>query len=83
MIISGFTRMKHPLYSPDFAPCNFVLFGSRKGKLKDIAFSDEEEFSNAIRSVITAIPGDRLLSVSSQWVKQIRDYIDTNCEYIE
>jgi hypothetical protein len=49
MIISGFTKMKHPPSSPDFAPRNFFLFGYIKEKLKDIVFSDEEELFVAIR----------------------------------
>jgi hypothetical protein len=83
VIISGFTRMKHPSYAQDFASCDFFLFGSIKDNLKDTVFSDEEELSIAIRGITTAIPGDLLPSVFSQWMKRLRDCIDTNGDYVE
>jgi hypothetical protein len=58
--------MKRPRYSPDLAPCDFFLFGYIKKKLKDRVPRDEEELSVAVRGIMTAIPGDLLLSVFSQ-----------------
>jgi hypothetical protein len=48
MIISSFTQMKHPSYSPELAPCDFFLVGRIKKKLRDTAFRDKEELSVAI-----------------------------------
>jgi hypothetical protein len=83
MIISDFTRMEHPPHSPDFAPCDFFLFGDMYEKLKNTVLRDEEELSIAIWGITTSILGDLLLSVSSQWLKRPRDCIDTNGDYVE
>jgi hypothetical protein len=71
MILSGFTWIKHPPYSPYLAPYDFFLFGYIKEKLKDTGFSDVEKLYVAIQGIMTAIPGDPLLSVFFQWVKRV------------
>jgi hypothetical protein len=37
------TVIPHPLYSPDFAPCDFFLFSKMKFKLKMRRFNSIEE----------------------------------------
>jgi hypothetical protein len=66
MIISGLTRIEHPADSSLLTLCNFFFFDFIKKQLKETVFSDDEAFSVAIRVIVTAIPGDLLLTGFSQ-----------------
>ena len=44
----GIKTVPHPLYSPDFAPCNFCLFP----KLRGCRYETIEEIKEAVTKVI-------------------------------
>jgi histone-lysine N-methyltransferase SETMAR len=56
----GFTRMEHPPYSPDLAPCDFFLFGSVKENFSRERFESIEEPFLAVEAFLRGISADFL-----------------------
>jgi hypothetical protein len=53
------TVIPHPPYSPDFAPCDFLLFPKMKLKLKGRRFDSLEEIQTESQDVMkTLTPND-------------------------
>jgi histone-lysine N-methyltransferase SETMAR len=52
----SFTRMEHPLYSPDLAPCDFFLFGTMKENFSGQRFESAQELFRAVEAFLRAFP---------------------------
>ena len=61
----GIKTVSHPLYSPDFAPCDFWLFPELKEKLRGCRYETIEEMKEAVTKVI-----DKLTQEDFNWAFQ-------------
>ena len=48
----GIKTVRHPLYSPDLAPCDFWLFPKLKEKLRGCRYETIEQLKQALTKVI-------------------------------
>jgi hypothetical protein len=69
----------HPPYSPDLAPCDFLLFPRMKSKLKGHRFQNVTEIQEQSLTVLHAIPKSRF----QQWQRRWTDCINSEGEYFE
>ena len=51
----GIKTVPHPLYSPDFAPCDFWLFPKLKEKLRGYRYETTEEMKEAVTKIIDTL----------------------------
>jgi hypothetical protein len=77
------TRMSHPPYSPDLAPCDFFLFGYLKGKLAGQSFDTLAGIQGAVREVLEGISGETWCAVFEDWIKRLEECIQREGEYVE
>jgi hypothetical protein len=73
----------HPPYSPDLAPCDFVLFPRTKSKLKWRRFQAVTEIQVQSLTVLHAIPKSHFQRCFQQWQKRWTRYINSEGEYFE
>jgi hypothetical protein len=59
----------HPPYSPNLAPCDFLLFTRMKSKLKGCRFQDVTEIQEQSLTVLHAIPESHFQRCFQQWQK--------------
>jgi hypothetical protein len=50
------TALEHPLYSPDLAPSDFLLFPKIKEILKGMDFDDTDDIRNNMKAALKDIP---------------------------
>jgi hypothetical protein len=62
----GFILVPQPPYSPDFAPCDFFLFGYLKQHLEGKHFTREDVIT-AVMEVFDKIPLQTLQNVMDDW----------------
>jgi hypothetical protein len=62
-----FRRLDYQANSPDFAPCDFFLFGYLHVKMSRSVYETVEELEEKIRVAIQAIPKSRLIAVFREW----------------
>jgi histone-lysine N-methyltransferase SETMAR len=77
----GLSRMPHPAYSPDLAPCDFYLFGYLKGALAGQSFQTLEDLSDAVHEVLSTISPETLVSVFENWVTRLEACCRNGGEY--
>jgi hypothetical protein len=61
-----------PPYSPDFAPCDFFLFGYLKQYLEGKHFTREDHVITAVMEVFDKIPLQTLQNVMDDWQYRLR-----------
>jgi len=49
------TTVPHPAYSPDMAPCDFVMFPKMKLRLKGLRFISIEEIQAELQQVLNML----------------------------
>lgn len=78
-----YEMLPHPPYSPDLAPCDFVLFPDLKKWLGGKKFSDNSEVIDAVNGYFEGLSGDyyknSLLKLEHRWEKCIA----LNGDYVE
>jgi transposase len=74
----GFILLPQPPYSPDLAPCDFLLFGYVKQRLEGKYFTREDHMITAVRDVFDKIP---LQNVMDDWQYRLRRCIQLGGEY--
>ncbi|UYV82676.1 hypothetical protein LAZ67_22000520 [Cordylochernes scorpioides] len=72
-----------PPYSPDLAPCDFLLFGKLKKKLKGRKFQSIEEIEVESKKAMKAIPKTDYQRCFAVWKKRWLKCIATNGDYFE
>jgi hypothetical protein len=65
------SRFPHPPYSPDISPCNFWLFGTLKGNLKDQESNSSNEIEEAIFGIWDDFTFDNVQSVFQNWMRRL------------
>jgi len=53
---NSITKMDHPPYSPDLAPCDFWLFPKLKSALKGQRFADLSDIQRNVKTLLRGIP---------------------------
>jgi len=79
----GFQQLKHPPYSPDLAPSDYILFRVMKKFLRSKRFSSDEEVKEAVKTWFEEQSKDffsrGIKSLQQKWAKCIEilgDYIE-------
>jgi hypothetical protein len=78
----GFILAPQPPYSPDLAPCDFVLFGYLKQHLEGKHFTKEDRVITAVREVSDKIPLQTFQNVMDDWQYRLRRCIQLGGEYL-
>jgi len=77
------SRVPHPPYSPDLAPCDFFLFGFLKMALEGRNLKSAEDLLAEVRVILESIPQTTLQMVYGEWVQRLHKCIQINGEYVE
>ena len=59
LVLKEITTLHHPPYSPDLAPCNFVLFPKLKGILKGTRFQGVEDIKTSVTKYLKTITKEK------------------------
>jgi hypothetical protein len=78
----GMILISQPAYSPDIAPCDFLLFGYMKKHLEGIQFPSEEEVISAVSHILLEIPVETLADVMNEWICRLKQCIEMGGEYL-
>jgi transposase len=78
----GSTLVPQPLYSPDFAPCDFFLFGYLKQHLEGKHLTREDQVITAVSEVFDKIPLQTFQNVMDDWQYRLKQYIQLRGEYL-
>jgi hypothetical protein len=73
----------HPLYSPDFAPSDFVLFGYIKQKIAGQEFMSADDLLEAIREALGHLSRPVIESVFYEWMMRFQRYLDYHNSYFQ
>jgi hypothetical protein len=65
----------HQPYSPDFAPCDFFLFGYLKQHLEEKYFTREDQVIADVREDFEKIPLQTFQNVMDDWRYRLRRWI--------
>jgi hypothetical protein len=78
------TPASHPPYSPDLAPCDFVLFPKLEIKLKGQRFETVSDIQRESQAVLDSIKENDFHSAFEAWkkrghcIRSQRDYFEGN-----
>ena len=75
--------MGHPLYSPDFAPCYFLLFPKLKNALKGQRFADLSDIQRNVKKLLQGIPENDFQDCFQQWHHRLTKCVASQREYFE
>jgi hypothetical protein len=75
-------RLPHPFYSPDLRPCDFWLFGTLKGILKDREYHSPDEIEEAITMAWNDLTFNEVQSVFHNWMNRLRWVTENEGEHI-
>jgi len=78
----GITRLPHPPYSPDIAPCDFWLFGFLKNYLEGSSYDTPEQLYEAVCQFLREIPEVTLIKVYEEWICRLRMCIEGEGNYL-
>ncbi len=74
---------KHPPYSPDLSPCDFVLFPYLKRKLRGHNFRNVPALREAILNEVTQIPSLQWKKCFLDWIAHCRKCLAHRGQYFE
>jgi hypothetical protein len=77
------TKLEHPPYSPDLAPCNFWLFPKLKNFLKWQRFADIPDIQRNVTTLLRGIPETDFQDCFRQWRQRLTKCIASQGEYFE
>jgi transposase len=78
----GFILVPQPPYSPDFAPCDFFLFGYLKRHLQRKHFATEDQVIAAVRVVFDKTPLQTFHNIMDDWQYRLTRCIQLGGEYL-
>ena len=81
--ILGFSRVRHPPYSPDLAPCDFEVFPRLKRELRGFRHADREELVRHVQSVVRSFPAEWYRDIFHKWVQRHEKNVAANGRYFE
>jgi hypothetical protein len=74
-------KLNHPLYSPDFTPCEFSLFPQLKTALKGHRFSDIADIQAHATTILQSIPEEKFQKCFEQWKHRLTECIGAQGDY--
>ncbi len=77
------SRLLHPPYSPDIAPCDFWLFERIKRTIKGQVFNSLREVQDQVDQVIGQIPAEEFAFAMRRMRERMRRVLAANGEYFE
>ena len=75
--------MTHPAYSPDLAPCYFLLFPNVKNRMRRQQFPSPDDAVAAYNEKLSAMSENKWLSCFQKWFQRMQRYIECAGEYFE
>ena len=69
----------HPPYSPDLAPCDFLLFP----KLRGCSYEINEEMKEAVTKVIDTLTQEDIHGALQKILERYNKYITAGADYFE
>ena len=75
--------MEHPPYSPDLAPCNFLLFPKVKSALKGTWFESVEAVKAKVMQLLNSVSENEMQHCFHEWKICMEQCRDRGGEYIE
>ena len=80
---NSITKMDHPPYSPDLAPCDFWLFPKLKNALKEQRFADLSDIQRNVKTLLRVIPENDVQDSFRQWHDRLTKCKASQGEYFE
>jgi len=80
---NSITKMVHPPYSPDLAPCYFWLFPELKNALKGQRFADLSDIQRNVKTLLRGILENDFEDCFWQWHHHLTKCIASQGEYFE
>jgi len=80
---NSITKMDHPPYSSELAPCDFWLFLKLKNALKGQRFADLSNTQRNVKMLLRGIPENDFQDCFWQWHHRLTTCIASQGEYFE
>jgi len=80
---NSITKMDHPPYSPDLAPCDFWIFPNLKNALKEQRFADLSDIQHNMKMLLRGIPENDFEDCFWQWHLHLTKCAASQGEYFE
>ena len=80
LISNKITTLYHPPYSPDLAPCDFILFPKLKRILKRTRFEGVEDITTSVTNHLKIITNEEFSQCFQAWSTRIEKCIKANGE---
>ena len=77
------SRVPHPPYSQDLAPCDFCLFGTIYDEFKNCSFETEDELIKAVINFCESKSSDFWEKIFLSWIDHLKECINVGGEYFE
>ena len=75
--------LKQPAYSPDLAPCDFLLFLKLKEVIKETRLQDSEAIKTAVTRELRAIAKESFQECVEAWQRRLEKCIRAQGDYFE
>ena len=79
----GIKTVRHPPYSPDFAPCDFCLFLKLKEKLRGCHYETTEEMKEAVTKIIDTLTQEDFHEAFQKLLERYNKCIAARGDYFE
>ena len=80
---NSITKMDHPPYSSDLAPCDFWLFPKLKNVLKGKGFADLSDIQRNVKTLLQGILENDFQECFCQWHHRLTKFIPSQGENFE
>jgi hypothetical protein len=80
---NSITKMDHPRYSPNLAPCDFWLFPKLKNALKGQRFADLSDIQRNAKTLLRGILENDFQDCFQQWHHRLTKCTASQREYFE
>jgi len=80
---NSITKMDHPPYSPDLAPCDFWLFPKLNNALKGQRFADLSDIQRNVKTILRGIPENDFQDCFRKWHHRLTKCIASPGAYFE
>jgi hypothetical protein len=83
LVSFGPRRMSHPSYSPDLAPCDFVLFGAMKQAFAGQQFVTINDILMSGEAFLRGLAGDFFQTAFQEWIRRLQLCFEGSGECVE
>ena len=77
------TVLSHPPYSPDLAPCDYILFQKLKYQLSGRRYNSRNAIGSAFYQCLMGVPVDEYKKCLQKWIDQLKRCVLAGGEYFE